>query len=128
MALAALAVTLRLLVPSGFMLAPTDRGGAPQMVICTGQGAMALEVDADGHITKTPLNKAAKDRSGSKDRPDHPCSFAAASAAVTAPLMLAMIAPPALEQAKCGALPRDQRPGLGLAAPPPHTTGPPSIL
>ena len=128
MALAALAVTLRVLVPGGFMLAPTDRGGAPQMVICTGQGAMALEVAADGHITKTPLNKAAKDKSGSKDRPDHPCSFSAASAAVTAPLMLAMIAPPAVAQSPLASLTRDQRPGLGLAAPPPHTTGPPSIL
>jgi hypothetical protein len=107
--------------------------GLPQMVICTGQGAMAVAVDGEGHLVKTSLKPASKpahsDPSHSdKDRPDHPCAFlGTAAAAQTANLALP---PEPVRFSQYAPLPlaSAQRPGLGLAAPPPWTTGPPSIL
>lgn len=124
-----MAMAMRVVIPGGYMVAaPEANRGLPQMVICTGQGAMAVAVDAEGHLVKTSLKPASKPSHQDKDRPDHPCAFSgSAAAAQTAnfalppePVRFSQYAPLPLASA--------QRPGLGLAAPPPWTTGPPSIL
>jgi len=121
-------MAMRVVIPTGYMVASSEAAhGLPQMVICTGQGAMAVTVDTDGHLIKTSLKPASKPSQSNKDRPDHPCAFsgtaAAQSASQSLPLALVRLSHSApLPFASV------QRPGLGLAAPPPWTTGPPSIL
>ena len=134
LAVTVLAMAMRVLIPSGYMVARSDAAhGLPQMVICTSQGAMVVAVDAEGHLVKTSLTPATEPshsdpEHSDKDRPDHPCAFASTTAAAqTTNLTL----PPELVRfSQYAPLPlaSAQRPGLGLAAPPPWTTGPPSIL
>ena len=80
-ALAALAIFVKLLVPAGYMLSPqTASNGLPSMVICTGHGELVVSVDADGK--PTPPDPAKHDDGKSKSG-DHPCTFASSSAADT---------------------------------------------
>jgi hypothetical protein len=118
--LAALALFVRLLFPSGFMLSP-DRTALPTIVICTGQGAMTLTLGADGH----PVEAGKGDGHRSDNKTSHPCTFAAATVSAVAPVLVAVLIPQRLAQVAVAPLLTTQRPGLGLAAPPPPTTGPP---
>lgn len=124
--LAALALIVRLLLPAGFMLSP-DRASLPTLEICTGQGAMMVSIDAEGRVHE--IDDQGHTGDGSKpDQPSHPCTFATAGAAVVAPLLIAVIVPMPPVRMAATLLPSTQRPGLGLAAPPPPTTGPPARL
>jgi hypothetical protein len=115
--LVALALAVRLASPTGWMLAPGDGHGAPRLVICTGHGPLALQ-SHDRSPARAPVKSS-----------DHACVFAGPAAppapspmatvsAATEPVV-ATPAPPALS---------DQRPGHGLAAPPPPSHGPPAQL
>ena len=112
-ALAALALLVRLAVPAGFM----PMAGSPALILCPGQTAMPAAMAGMHHDKTTHDDKSAQQS----------CPFAAAAAATdlaTAPLILAlppMPLPMALLRTLLAA------PGLGLAAPPPPKTGPPSL-
>lgn len=121
--LAALALGLRIVLPSGVMLAAPSEGIGPQVVICTGQGAMTVNLTADGQVAKSPTKNGPAQKDQAK--PDHPCAFAATTA-LAQPSLFQTIAPTAILQRISQPLAPAQRPGLGLAAPPPWTTGPPS--
>lgn len=121
--LVALALFMRVVVPAGYMAAPTGAGGSA-IVICTGQGAFSLTLDADGRAHKTPLDDDGKSHS-SDPRTDHPCAFSGAATPVGAAALTLTDAPRLTYRPVALALPAHQRPGLGLAAPPPPTTGPP---
>jgi hypothetical protein len=111
--LVALALALRLAVPSGFMVAG-DGAGAATLIICTGHGPAQWPGRAP--------------RPDDRSKPaDHPCAFAG-HATPTPPTPLALIAPSPLAAyaAPPSARLADQRPGLGLAAPPPPAVGPPA--
>lgn len=125
MLLLSLTLMARIIVPSGFMVAPAMAGAGPMIVICTGQGMMKMalpqagipsaEHGAPGHHDDNHDDKAA----------DHPCAFAAASASVD---LAALLHPAAAIGVTANTAPVDRlvpRPGLGLAAPPPPKTGPP---
>jgi hypothetical protein len=114
--LAALAVTLRVLVPAGVMFEVAPDGGL-QMTLCTGQGAMALQ-PGDPDSGPEPAEAS----------PDSPCAFA--GLAVFSPADSALLPGPApwpTPSAPRGAQANDLRPGLGLPAPPPPKTGPPRL-
>lgn len=133
-ALTVLAMAMRVVIPNGYMVASAEAShGLPQMVICTGQGAMAVAVDGAGHLVKSSLKPAFKSAHSDpthsdRDRPDHPCAFAATSAAAQTASLVLSLAPIGFSQSVPLPLASAQRPGIGLAAPPPWTTGPPSIL
>ncbi len=120
LALACAAILLRALIPAGFMPGRSDTG-AIAMVVCTGSGALTMVMDRDGH-----WSPAKPDHAPGKSQPDHPCAFAAAAAALTQPAGILEPLPAPVAENTALALPAHQRPGLGLAAPPPPTTGPPS--
>jgi len=129
LAVTVLAMAMRVMIPSGYMVARPDAArGLPQMVICTGQGAMAVAVDGEGHLVKASLKPASKPSHQDTDRPDHPCAFSATSAAAQSASLALPLALVRFSQSVPQPLASAQRPGLGLAAPPPWTTGPPSIL
>lgn len=122
-ALAVLALAIRVLIPAGFMLSPqAAQGGLPAIVICTGHGAMTVAVDADGQVHKPG------EKSPAKSADNHPCAFAGAAAPLDAPIGLEVGRPIFAGVASSSVLPAHQRPGLGLAAPPPPTTGPPLLV
>jgi len=123
--LAVCAISMRVLIPAGYMVAPSQTpGDLPAIVICTAQGAKTVSVDASDVVQngESPPNPA--DDQGD---PGHGCVFAGAATPLPVPSLtlaraenfatVSQIAPPAAHQ----------RPGLGLAAPPPFKTGPPAI-
>lgn len=114
--LAVLAVTLRVLVPTGVMLAAAPDGGL-QMTLCTGMGPVAAAPD-DGGTAPDP----------GKGASDSPCAFA--GLAVFSPAESVLMPVPAPWPAPAvvdGVRQEHLRPGLGLPAPPPPKTGPPTL-
>jgi hypothetical protein len=113
--LLALALACRLAAPEGWMLAAGPDG--PKLVICTGHGVATAPGHPDGH-----------GGSSSDGHGDHACVFGgphtppAPSLATAAPVRvnIAYDAPAPSPLA-------DQRPGRGLAAPPPPSHGPPQL-
>ncbi|OYY68877.1 MAG: hypothetical protein B7Y47_13100 [Sphingomonas sp. 28-63-12] len=112
----------RVIVPSGFMIAPGMAGAAPMIVICTGQGAMMMPMPSIG--PKQPGHPSQGEHDGKAA--DHPCAFAAASASVDLAALSHPVAPVIIEASSTGVDRLAPRPGLGLAAPPPPKTGPPA--
>lgn len=110
--LAMLAVTLRILAPSGYMTTPEQPFA---LVVCTSEGALNLKSDPSHQDHGAPQSHA-------------PCAFAGLGLAAappepltaTAPVVFARVPEPAGRQASL-------RPGQGLAAPPPPATGPPIL-
>jgi len=70
-AFAVLAIVLKILTPTGFMLA--DQGSGLPLVICTGQGPLVIAEHGD---QKAPTPKSA----------DAPCAFASLGTALAPPL------------------------------------------
>lgn len=121
--LVVLALVVRLAFPTGYMLSPV-RSELPTIVICTGQGAMTLAVDENGQAVRgDPASHPGKSGEG---KTSHPCTFSVATAAFAAPLLIAVAAPMIAGRLLAPVLTTTQRPGLGLAAPPPPKTGPPA--
>ena len=116
--LLALALAVRIATPAGWMFAPSDGHGLPQLVICTGHGPepLAPAVGKSGQPANAP------DKSS-----DHPCVFAGHGAPTPPALIAATVPAPVVTSV--GLSPTrlaDQRPGRGLAAPPPPSQGPPT--
>jgi hypothetical protein len=107
-ALAVMALFVRVLIPSGFMVADSQGGGFP-LVICTGHGPLMLGGDKAPPASHT----------------DSACAFAGHAAAP--PPTLAHTPIPT----RVALTPEPQKriaylaPGLGLAAPPPPSHAPP---
>ncbi len=113
--LAFLALIVKVAVPSGFMVAAPGSGPGFPLVICTGHG----------EITKTtPDGKGGE----SKSKSDAPCAFAGHAAPPT-PAVRPEIADASFAHAAAQPIIRfDLVPGRGLAAPPPPSQGPPTLL
>ena len=116
--LALMALAMRVAVPSGFMLAATPDHGLPQLVICTGHGPLLLGADRHGPADAPQKQDAS-----------HTCVFAAGHAPGPPPERLTTLQPASAgsDIVLVSSL-ADQRPGLGLAAPPPPSQGPPPSL
>jgi hypothetical protein len=116
-ALAFLALALQLLFPAGFMAAQAGEvtHGLP-VVICTGQGQVVVDSAAlPGHAHDKPA--PAKSMAA--------CPFAGHATADTAAAPIVIAAPAAYAALTAEVLPSAATPGLGLAAPPPPSQGPP---
>lgn len=123
LALAMLAVALRIMVPVGFMPDVQPRNGLPfALVLCTGEGAKVIQPGQ-------ALDQRQGEDHGGKVVHDSPCPFAAQAASAPPPSLFVLVearaasyvVPPAPTWA-------DIAPGRGLAAPPPPPTGPPVAL
>ena len=119
--LIAFALAVRLLVPAGFM----PMAGKAGLEICAEQTPDLLA------MTSMP-GMGMKGMDHGKSMPgdhDHDCGFSAAVGGIAQlPTLIlpALLAPVALPQAFV--IQTNVRPGLGLAAPPPPKTGPPTTL
>ncbi len=122
MTMAMLAVLIRVLIPSGYMVSPNIEAGGSKIVICSPKGAIEVLVDASGQRIKAPTNHD-KGKVG-----EHPCAFSVATTASLSGDMALVSAPAAYVDLEAAASTPIIRPGLGLAAPPPPKTGPPVQL
>lgn len=115
--LVAMALCVRALVPAGYMIAPQAR--SIEVSICA---------DASGAAQKVSIPLGNKP-DAQQDHPGKhsPCAFAGlAMAATDAPLLGEALPPQAAAIAPFAA--QVISVGQGLAAPPPHQTGPPAII
>lgn len=127
-AIALLAILVRAIVPGGYMLAAADtpdgRFVILQLCDAHGQPASALNLDTGELVdmADVPLKKSP---GGSPD--NQPCAFASASA-VTVPDVPGILV--AVFEASKADLPAVAyvQPGRGIPAPPPPSTGPPSLI
>lgn len=118
MLLAVLALSLRILIPSGWMPA-ADRFG---LIPCLGTAPGATT------LAKTMAHHATPHRQGHEkgDQGDKPCAFIGFACALAEPDALASaVALPVLQSAPL-AVAAPTTVGAGLAAPPPPPTGPPA--
>jgi len=117
----ALLLLFRLLIPSGYMIAP-DHDGRPGLVLCAAPAQAAAEPTRHGGHDGHPADPAPSQPG------EPPCPYAALAAPPLPP------APPLLQpQALAAVAPPDLPAGPDLprpapAAPPPPATGPPSAV
>jgi Protein of unknown function (DUF2946) len=119
LALIALTLAVRIIIPTGFM--PTAYAdGMMRISLCSGMGPQTAWLDKSGHIHKDAPGKGQHD--------PQPCGFGALAFGAETPDAPAMVSLPPLDRAAIG-LPRSTVAiGRGLAAPPPPSTGPPSLI
>ena len=119
--LAILALSVRIVVPQGYMVAQRGQGFSSPIVLCTADGARTVFVDNQGGATSGP----AQDHSGDVHH-DAPCIFAA-SAALASPDLFTVLEGVRTVHLEDAPVPVGQSPGRGLSAPPPPSTGPPIL-
>ncbi len=125
-AIALLAVLVRAVIPAGYMLAHADTDSGRYLVVemCDGHDTAKQVIDLDtGKEIK--LDKLPKKTGG--DPGSAPCVFAGAIA-MAQPVTVAEPVEFLTEHQVDFAAVRDLRPGRGIAAPPPPSTGPPSLI
>jgi hypothetical protein len=120
------ALATRMLAPSGFMIAPGAHGAT--LVLCPGQGAMPIAMPHDMAGMAMPGHDMTKPGDKHQEKGDNlPCAFSPVGATAN----LVSVAHPAPPVAITAIAPIVFRffvqPGLGLAAPPPPKTGPPTL-
>lgn len=117
LALAALALAVRLLVPAGWM--PSFNAGHSTIILCTGAGMAEGWVDADGKIHKSSPEAGGKGF--------FPCVFDCLSLALGA-FGLGLFLAAALDHTRTKLFAHYVIGiGRGLAAPPPPARGPPVL-
>ena len=116
-ALALLAMVVRALVPSGYMLAEVGAHQVLTVTLCSGHGPVETQIDFGPQAPHKgdPANGKAHDA---------PCAFAAV-AHLAAPQSLRAVSTPLFASLSAPPSPQIISPGRGLAAPPPWATGPP---
>lgn len=121
-----LALALRALLPSGYMLVPGETGtGMPVVVPCSGAG---LLIGRHAAVREDHGARHGTPDQPSEHRPDQLCAFSGLAVPIIAGV------PPTLAEPREAAVafpaaallaPATQ---AGLAAPPPAATGPPTLL
>lgn len=115
-ALAFVALVFNVLAPPGYMLADNATAQPFAVVLCTAQGPVAVKLD-QGHA---PAHKPSSDM---------PCAFAGHGVGAAPPASVVVgLAEFANYRNAVVVAASDLAPGRGLAAPPPPSQGPPTIL
>jgi hypothetical protein len=123
-AFALMALLVRAMVPAGYMLAEADTGSGRYLTLelCDAHGSTPQVIDLEtGKIIDLV------DDDGSSEPPQQACVFAGVFAS-TPPVSSHEPVTFAVERDVHFGVVRDLRPGRGIAAPPPPSTGPPSFI
>ncbi len=125
-AIALLAMLVRAIIPAGYMIAQADTGSGRYLTVemCDGHSTQAQVIDLD---TGKTIDLSKLPKSGKTDNNPSPCVFAGV-VAMAPPLAAAEPVEFLATQQVDFAFVRDLRPGRGIAAPPPPSTGPPSLI
>jgi hypothetical protein len=123
-AIALLAMLVRAIVPAGYMLAQADTGQGRYLTVemCEGHADRVIDLDTGKQVDPSTLPGKADDKSKSA-----PCVFASA-ASVATPFAIAEPVEFLATQEVGFTADLSVRPGHGIAAPPPPSTGPPASL
>lgn len=115
-----LAFVARALVPPGFMTVSSDANAGVKVVLCSAHGPIELYYDAETGTFSDAKSEPKKTGVG-----DPPCAFAALAklAAPTSSVLFVATSITATEPTTYAVV----TPGRGLSAPPPPSTGPPSL-
>jgi len=127
-AIALLALLVRAIVPGGYMLASAETPGGRYLIVqlCDGHAGptKAINLDTGEQIDAADISKD----SPGDNKPGHPpCVFAGTASVV----LLAVISEPVgivIQRDAAVTTARSVRPGQGIAAPPPPSTGPPPAI
>jgi hypothetical protein len=126
-AIALLAMLVRAVVPAGYMLAEAETANGRYITVdfCESHGAVKRVLDLDTRKLLDSSKIPASDHAGKTQHT--PCVFAAA-----APLAPPIVGVQPVEFVVSHDIDfgdvRDLRPGRGIAAPPPPSTGPPATI
>lgn len=123
-AIALIAVLLRALVPSGFMLAEAETGSGRYLTLelCDSHGGAPKVVDLEtGKIMDAPVK-------GQPSEKQPPCVFCASIVAMASPEPIVELVKFVVVHGVDFVENRDLHPGRGIAAPPPPSTGPPASI
>ena len=127
-AIALLAMLVRAIVPAGYMLAQADTGQGRFLTVemCEGHAARIIDLDTGKQVDPSKLPGKAP---GKADDPSKhaPCVFAAAASVATPVTVAEPVEFIATQDVDFG-VDLNVRPGRGIAAPPPPSTGPPASL
>lgn len=125
-AIALLALLVRAVIPSGYMLAAAETAGGRYLTVqmCSGHAAQVIDLDAGTPVDPSKLAKSEKPKNDSKQAP---CVFGGAHA-LGEPVSVAEPIEFLAERDVGFDIVRDVRPGRGIPAPPPPSTGPPSQI
>jgi Protein of unknown function (DUF2946) len=119
LALLALTLAIRVIVPSGFM-PTTDASGMVRISMCSGMGPQTAWLDKSGRIHKEAPTHSQHD--------PQPCGFSVLGLGLDVQATSAVV----IEHFSASELRPLSRQtlsiGHGLAAPPPPSTGPPSLI
>ncbi|MDE0879711.1 MAG: hypothetical protein OSB00_13780 [Sphingomonas bacterium] len=130
LALVALALAVRALVPGGWMVMPAA-DGAVRLTICTGTGPVEMTMpmttagQMSGQMSGMPHHG---DTDGAPSHPDRPCAFVGLGLASDLPTIDLPAAPARIIDRAAPGLAAIATIGHGLAAPPPPQTGPPAFV
>ncbi len=119
LALLVLTLAVRVIVPSGFM-PTTDANGMVRISMCSGMGPQTAWLDKSGHIHKDAPRKDQHD--------PQPCGFGALSLGVAVPKAATIVALAPHVAPEMVLSSATVTIGRGLAAPPPPSTGPPTLI
>lgn len=125
-AIALLAMLVRALIPAGYMLAHADTASGRYLTVemCDGHAAapQVIDLDTGKVVDLSKLPKKANNENNST-----PCVFAGVLA-MAQPFAVAEPVEFRLVRQVAFTVVRDLQPGRGIAAPPPPSTGPPSLI
>jgi hypothetical protein len=126
-AIALLAMLVRAVVPAGYMLAEAETANGRYITVdfCEGHGAVKRVLDLDSRKLLDPSQIPISDHAGKSQHA--PCVFAAAPP-LAPPIATAQPLEFVVSQDIDFDVARDVRPGRGIAAPPPPSTGPPARI
>ncbi|MEQ1780152.1 MAG: hypothetical protein ABMA14_02250 [Hyphomonadaceae bacterium] len=125
-ALALLALLVRAIVPAGYMLASAETAEGRYLVVqlCDSHAGFSqiIDLDTGKQVDATKLPAKQTDKSSKA-----PCVFAAAPHLSAPETFVGIVAPVVIVRAT-GFYSTAVAPGRGIAAPPPPSTGPPSLI
>ena len=127
-AIALLAMLVRAIVPAGYMLAQADTGQGRFLTVemCEGHAAKVIDLNTGKQVD--PSSLSGEDPEEGKDSSKNaPCVFASTPSVATPVTTAEPVEFLATHTVEFG-VDLNIRPGRGIAAPPPPSTGPPSAV
>ena len=127
-AIALLALLVRAVVPGGYMLASAETPGGRYLIVqlCDGHAGPAKAINLD---TGEQIDAADISKDGPEDsQPGQPPCVFAGTASVALPVVTSEPAGIVIQRNAAVTTSHSVRPGRGIAAPPPPSTGPPPAI
>ena len=127
-AIALLALLVRAILPGGYMLASAEAPGGRYLIVqlCDGHSGPAKAINLD---TGEQIDAADISKDGPEDsKPSHPPCVFAGTASVVLPAITSEPVGIVIQRDAAVTTSHSVRPGRGIAAPPPPSTGPPPAI